>query len=410
MRQTTVFIYLDGCRFDYINPTDSPFLFELGGKGIRKKVRATAGFTQRTAMLTGTYPSTSGHFTWYLYDPLNSPFAWLRPFAFSKRLTAYNPLVKRTIRTWTRILTGAVRPDPAYIPLDLLSYFDLSINRSPLEQELAHLPNVFSVCQKSGLRSLNEMDSFATIGSRPYTRLFTLLEKSLRANQAYDLYLAHLADLDLLGHKYGPDSGPVKEAVNQIDNGVAHLCDLLKTRYRSHNLLVVSDHGMRQVSGSINITADLARLESKAPEDYVYFLDSTMARFWFRSRRAREEVEEMLLCLGHGRTLSDEERRRLHVDFSDNRYGDILFWLDKGCVISPSFFQRSTGDLKGMHGYVDDDLMLGAFIVYSTNESLEGVDRQTLELVDTFPTLLDLLPVAEKPPSDGTSALEGRKA
>lgn len=118
----------------------------------------------------------------------------------------------------------------------------------------------------------------------------------------------------------------------------------------------------------------------------------------------------MLLCLGHGRTLSDEERRRLHVDFSDNRYGDILFWLDKGCVISPSFFQRSTGDLKGMHGYVDDDLMLGAFIVYSTNESLEGVDRQTLELVDTFPTLLDLLPVAEKPPSDGTSALEGRKA
>lgn len=404
MKTTTLFIYLDGCQHDYISKKNTPFLYELGQKGTGRKVRTTAGFTQRTPMLTGTYPSTSGHFTWYLFDPSNSPFKWIRPFGFSKTILSYSPLIKRAIRMVTKIATSTYYPDPAHIPLDLLPYFDVSINKFRLEKELSHLPNIFSVCDERGLKYFNAMETFATVGSKPYTHFFRTAEKTLKADQLCNIYLTHLGDLDILGHKHGPGSKEVNTRLKEIDEEIEHFCYLLSRRYSNYNILVASDHGMRKITGSVPLLEQLTDIELRVPRDYLYFLDATLARFWFKDERSKERIQAILSNIHHGHMLTEQEKLEKHINFKNNKYGDTLFWLDSGWVSCPSFFQKTLRGTKGVHGYLDDEQMLGTFIVYSSKEEIEGTERDVVELVDTFPTLLSLLGIS-KVPCEGTSVI-----
>ena len=56
-----LFILLDAFRHDYINPVDTPFLFAAAQRGVyAKKLKSTTGFTQRTAVLTGSMGLASG--------------------------------------------------------------------------------------------------------------------------------------------------------------------------------------------------------------------------------------------------------------------------------------------------------------------------------------------------------------
>ncbi|MEM3046640.1 MAG: alkaline phosphatase family protein, partial [Candidatus Bathyarchaeia archaeon] len=219
MRVPTVFIYLDGWRHDYISSKWTPWLHELSLESVWKKVRPTAGFTQRTPMLTGLYPETSGHFTWYRYDPENSPFRWVKPLSFLGGAASYNLLAKVAIRMATKVLTGTVRPDPAFIPLSQLPYFDLSINKRPLREELSPLVNLLSICDEEGLRYLDALNTFRTVGSKRYTSIFEQAQRSIAAGDRYGAYLLHLGELDGLGHRYGPDTAVLRDALSLIDRG-----------------------------------------------------------------------------------------------------------------------------------------------------------------------------------------------
>ena len=77
-----LFILLDAFRHDYINPVDTPFLFAAAQKGVyAKKLKSTTGFTQRTAVLTGSMGTVSGMFTMYTFDRDGSPFRFLKKTA-----------------------------------------------------------------------------------------------------------------------------------------------------------------------------------------------------------------------------------------------------------------------------------------------------------------------------------------
>jgi predicted AlkP superfamily pyrophosphatase or phosphodiesterase len=405
MRVPTVFVYLDGWRHDYVSSRWTPWLHELSRESVWKRVRPTAGFTQRTPMLTGVYPETSGHFTWYRYDPENSPFRWIRPFGFLGGAASYNRLAKVAIRMATKALTQTVRPDPTFIPLSQLPYFDLSINKRPLKEELSHLVNLLSICDENGLRYLNALNTFRMIGSKRYAGLLGQVRGSIVAGDPYDAYLLHLGELDGLGHKYGPDMVFLGDTLRLIDQELERLCQTVRERYGGYKVLLVSDHGMRRVTGVLDLWRDLEQLEYRAPKDYLFFLDSALARFWFRSIRARREVLTLLNQTGNGHVLSEEEMKRHRIAFTDNSYGEVLFWLEKGFLVCPSFFQKEQVHTLGMHGYLNDEEMLGLLVARSSTESLEGDEREIVDLVDVFPTLLDLLGLSIPGQCEGRSVL-----
>jgi len=388
MREITFFIYLDACRYDYISKESTPFLHELCQNGFFGRVETVPGFTQEVAMMTGKYPNESGYFTWYRYAPEKSPFLWVRPFGFLKflqRFRFYYP-IKVGIRTVTRLLTGIRYPDPAFIPPDVVPYFHNTGAGLP-----NHLPNLVSLCRLSKRNCFEQMMVLDFVGSKRCSKLFKAALNSITDGEPCDLYLIHIGELDVLGHRYGPHPELFQQRLKEIDHWIHATYELVRRLNFSCNLIIVSDHGMVDVKGTVDIKGKLKRLSLKIPQDYVYFLDSTMARFWFLSNKARSLIEKMLSDIPNGHILSQEEKEKLRINFEHNTYGDILFWVDKGYLIFPNFFQSvSSEKTRGMHGYIHD--VDGALIIYSDEKNARSIAKKdVIPLTEIFNITRDLV-------------------
>ena len=89
------------------------------------------------------------------------------------------------------------------------------------------------------------------------------------------------------------------------------------------------------------------------PQDYAVVYDSTMARFWFFNDRARWLVSECLKGIPEGRVIEDEELARLGALFPDRYFGELIFLVQEGVLITPS--HMGARPIRGMHGYHPGD-------------------------------------------------------
>jgi len=106
---------------------------------------------------------------------------------------------------------------------------------------------------------------------------------------------------------------------------------------------------MVPTSTTHDLWSEIKALGYRVPADYLPFYDSTMARFWFWNDRAKTALTSHLQSLTCGHILTDYERREFGVDFPDMRHGEIIFLMNPGCLIVPSYLGKGT--LAGMHGF-----------------------------------------------------------
>jgi predicted AlkP superfamily pyrophosphatase or phosphodiesterase len=172
----------------------------------------------------------------------------------------------------------------------------------------------------------------------------TKTEKFLSlAKENRDVYFIHLLDLDEMGHEFGPESEEMEKAIINEDNCIKKIFSELKIE--ENNFLVFSDHGMLNVKE----TYDLKSILPEFNKGYIYFLDSTMARFWFFDEDVKKQVLEILKNCKKGHILTKEEKEKNNLNFKDNFYGDEIFLANSGILILPNFFQDKP--VIGVHGY-----------------------------------------------------------
>jgi hypothetical protein len=87
--------------------------------------------------------------------------------------------------------------------------------------------------------------------------------------------------------------------------------------------------------------------------DYAAVFDSTMARFWFLTDRAKSAIPEALAGETRGRILDEATLHEWGCDFPGRKYGELFFLLDPGVLLCPGFMGETP--LKGMHGYAPTD-------------------------------------------------------
>jgi hypothetical protein len=367
-----------------------PFLDELSKKGYLGRVRTSPGFTQEAALLTGRYPEETDYFTWYRYAPTNSPFSWvrpLRPLNHLRKSRLYYP-IKVGIRILTRMITGEKYPDPEFIPLDILPNFQNISATMP-----SHLPTLVSICKESKLACFEQPPIRKLAGSIRCGTLFENVLKTIASGRIFDLYLIHVGELDRVGHRCGPRPDLFREYLLEMDNWIKRIYQFVEEKGFACNIVVVSDHGMTDVRGTVDVESYIRRTPLRVSKDYLYFLDSTMARFWFMSTTAEGIIQPLLSIIPHGHVLEQEEKGKLHLNFKNNHYGDVLFWLDKGYMIFPNFFQ-SFGEerTRGMHGYINDDD--GAIIVYSDRKQVRKENRYiAIPLTEVFNIVRELMDI-----------------
>jgi predicted AlkP superfamily pyrophosphatase or phosphodiesterase len=395
MNRPTLFIFLDACGYNCINPVDTPTLFELSKKSVVKKTYPVTGFCQRTPMLTGTYPQTSGHFVKYYLNPEDSPFKWLKNPLLSWLIDfseANFPLIKlfsrEALRRITKIITKSIDPYPSYIPVSLLPFFDLADNKFSIEKELRDLPNIFSICNNYGKKYMYEFPKLPVVKSS--LRSFDSIKQVLRKGENFDFLMIHNVLLDVIGHRKMTKSTQFKDALRFLDQQIKTTLELLERNYDSYSTIIASDHGMVSVDKKINMLEVLSHSRYKPFEDYLCFLDSTAARFWFSDPIVEKELVSILSNLQGGHIISKAEKVSLKIDFNHRKFGDLFFWVDKGYVLSPNFFQVGDNPPRGMHGYIDEkNEQLGVLIAYSSEAKFGMSDtREIIPLVDVFPTIL----------------------
>jgi hypothetical protein len=342
MSKLVLVFMIDALGYDLV--ADSSFLPSLDAA--RSPVASVLGYSSACipTIMTGKMPSEHGHLSMYRRARNGSVFDR------SSRLAGW--IAARTGRDWrarqwvaSRVRRRGVTGYYALydVPLPWIHRFDLCQRRN------LYRPRAFA--DHEGLPDLLVRQGIShriwdwTV---PEARAFAELEAELGQRSSGVLFL-YTAELDALMHAVGPRHAQTKEKLAEYQHRIESALAAARRHGREVEAYVFGDHGMAEVRRAHDLWGALAQLPFRVPGDYLYFLDSTMARFWFTSAEARQTVLGMLGDLDYGRVLAAAELEELGAWFPDHDYGEIIFLLDEGEILVPSFMGLTA--VKGMHGY-----------------------------------------------------------
>lgn len=377
----------------------TPFLSSLAKRGMRGIIAPQFSFSLHPAWFAGLYPDESGIWGYY-YSPRTSPYRFLKPVSL---LAPRNQTVSRLYHSamWKALRWCGTLA--SYLPLRYTHYFDFSDKLPPWAPEYLPQVGIFDILRAQRLEWLFIGAPGTFLGTQ---NVLTKLKRKI--SHGISFVWLHFAELDWTCHEFGPDSDQAKRCLGEIDSAIRRVSEELNDLYEDVELLVFGDHGSVEVERTVDIEAILNSTEFEPPGDFVYFLGATTARFWFQNATARYTIEAALRQLESGKILSESRLEACRCKFDDSRYGELMWTAVEGTVISPNFYNGSSIP-KGMHGYLPDVKdTFAAFVLSgpSTENSITLSDP--IQMVDIFPTLLDLMGLPAPQDRQATSVLSRR--
>lgn len=342
-KQLSLFVFIDSLGWEVIR--QRPFLDDvLVDKGPLGTIFGYSSTCDPT-ILTGKLPQEHGHFSFFRYNPANSPFRICRWLSVLPKSITRRGRVRQMMSRFIGKFYGITGYFQIYnMPFRYLSLFDYTEKRD--------------IYQPGGINSgatviLDELREkgipFHCSNWRlPEERRIEALEKELPKQEIEFAYL-FLGDIDAVMHKHGNQGPEVDDKVAWYDKRLRKVLDQVKAHYEDVELYVFSDHGMTNVEEECDLKGRIDQLGLTFGEDYAAVYDSTMARFWFFNDTAREKIEAALKEEPQGRILDEATLEDYGCNFPENRYGELIFAVKPGVLINPSFMGETR--LGGMHGY-----------------------------------------------------------
>jgi predicted AlkP superfamily pyrophosphatase or phosphodiesterase len=362
-KHVTVFVLIDALGWKYVG--GSNFLADV--LSYRQPLRTVLGFSSGAipAMLTGVSPAVNGHWNLFYYDPQGSPFRWLRHFLFLPDWLLDQRVTRKLLKETGKRLLGLGPLFECCVSPRLLPYFNWVERRNIYDRGgISGAPSIFDQLHENG------------VPFRVYTyhhstdaEILCKAERDI-GNRAASFYFLYLSEMDMFLHTYCDAPEKVEERLRWYDNGLRRLYATARQVSGDAAFAVSSDHGMTRISGKYDLLEHFENSNLRMPEDYLAVFDSTMARFWFFNDQARKEVLGILNQVPCGRILSDTELEQFGVFFPDRRFGETVFLLHSGWLLSRSDFNGSSWKPVGMHGYhPDDPYSDGVFLSNRTPEN-----------------------------------------
>ncbi len=391
-----VLILLDAFRHDYLSKKNTPFLYSLIKKSIYiKQVVPSYGFCERTEILTGLNSKESGFFTAIGYDPKGSEYKNVRFLSlagFIENILPDRPIYKKnSLKTVYRrivikyLLRGKKFKMRTYeIPLSLLNYFNLTEDlKDHRDKNAFNSESVFDLLEQEGKKCF--YDSFSALGLEENGDDNHKLQIALdNANHTdYKLYLIYNSKTDFLGHKYGVDSVELTKGLRRLDKSMSDFTQKFIDKEHNTKFIFLGDHGMTNVLKKFNAQQEIRRiakmLDLKLHRDYIYFLDSTITRIWFKTDKAKDLLKENLinsvLFSNHGNFVDSFFAKKSNIPCNDNRYGDLIWLANEGVLITPDFFHTKDNNPLGMHGYNPNNSDSRGFsIIFDNSQDIHKID------------------------------------
>ncbi len=343
-QQLHVFVLVDALGWQFIQKRD--FLQDV--LPYRTPLRTVLGFSSGAipTILTGLPPARTGHWNLFYYDPQGSPFRWVRSVAFLPDRVLDHRVTRKVLKELGRRVLGLGPLFECCVCPRLLPLFNWVERRSIYERGgIAGAPSIFDHLAEAGVPY--RVYSYHQGSDRG---LLHLVHQDLRRSAARFLFLS-LSELDHFLHDHCASAGEVESRLNWYAAQLRELFEAARSLDPNAGFTVFSDHGMTPVRHHYDLVREVEALGFTMPRDYLAVYDSTMARFWFFADSARRKISEYLHTVPCGRILSSGELAELGVLFSDARFGEVVFLLHPGWLLSSSDFNGAGWIPEGMHGY-----------------------------------------------------------
>ncbi len=387
--------YVSGLDRRRIDATVTPTLHRLLGSVPTVRIRGFPDTELVSTIFAGTYPPEHGIF-----------HVRLRPGRQKGSRTKGRSRVPDRIATTAQCIRHALTGgyDLAAVPPGRRRDFELTrfkynvrdtaeqARRAP--EHVGAVPSLFGVLGDGASSHVLNLDL-----KKLSSEADTLLAEPRR------LEVLEVRCLDILQHWYLDRPERIAGFYAEVDRVIAQLEE--RCSERGVALMILSDHGQEPVARSIDLPAALATL-GLDDREYSYFLEVPMARFWFHSDRAGERIRGMLAAMDVGTLLESEEMARFGLRFHDNRYGEVFFVTDPGCILFPNDFYHPLANIylaltewqhrprladprqRGYHAHLPHHPSEEGFLLLIDSERWldEGAEGR---LIDVAPTALALL-------------------
>jgi hypothetical protein len=383
-QSTVVWISIDAFRHDYIDRFHAPYLSKLASEGAfthqEIPIVPSLTFPNHVAQATGATVDRHGIPLNTFYDPATN-----QTYDFPDQdslircepiwITAKRQGVRVAVIDWpmSHAQTGEWKSD----------YFDQRFDEKKTDQQ--RLDEVVGIL------------------------------KSDRNSQPLRLVMSYISHVDTIGHRNGPDSPQIRQAVEEADAMLGRFFDSTTDWFNTSHapqedlyLLITTDHGMTPIHTLVSmervIGAELmtgAKLQLGGPIACVYLNELPQAE---REKRASQIVAKLKQMNMISAWKSKDMPAKYH--FADpTRIGDVVALLPPGYSFTAQRIATTlpaTGATIATHGYdpaVCPD-MLGGAIVWHYKHPMNGKDLGPVNNTQWHATVAKLLGIKPAEGSD----------
>ena len=266
----------------------------------------------------------------------------------------------------------------------------------------------------------------------------------LRGPDPPDLITLYFSDTDDMGHKFGPESPQVNDAVTALDAAVGRLVAGLRDAglFDSTHVVMLGDHGMAAVCSSKRVSVDAliaaapkgSALAAMTPQKCVRrarppsptrlrptrapasrSFTATGTYFWLPSAdgsrvsavQLAADVNAAAAAMGAGELLQAWPKGRLPERLggygASDRVADVVGTVALGYTLSPDSADASACRCGGAHGFDNALDAMGSFMLAHGPRFARGVTLSTAWTpnVELYAAFADILGI-EPRPNNGT--------
>lgn len=360
-------ISFDGFRADYLSKVETPNFDKLVQSGVTSEglipIFPTKTFPNHYAIATGLYPENNGLIGNNMYDPEMDA-----SYSMGNRDAVENPEWYLGEPIWNTV-----------------------------EKAGKKAGTMFWIGSEAPIQNMRPAHWKSYDGSIPdEARIDTVLNWMTRDVDPVDFGTVYFSFVDSQGHRFGPDSEEVIQAIQQADSLVGYLIaqiERLDTN-RSINLMIVSDHGMIEVSQDKKVVLD--NLIDVDDIDIISYSPALM--FNVKEKGSKKEIYSSLKAgESNYRVYSKEEiPERFHLK-NNIRTPEFLMVAEEGYTINSKDYFESRGaeyPSGGAHGFDNANTKMDALFVAYGPVFKEGLKLDRIENIHLYEVMAKILNVS----------------
>ena len=218
-----ILISMDGFRWDYIQFANTPHLDEFIRGGVQSEgiipPFPSKTFPSHISLVTGRHPEEHGILSNKMYDPVFDEYYYIGQNS--------KPVLEEK---W-------YEAEPIWVTAEKQNKKAMTMFWPASEAEIMGVrPTEYFIYDESISNSerVSQILKWVDYPERKRGSFFSL----------------YFSDIDSKGHKYGPNSKEVHNAIEKMDSIIGELVDGLKDRkvYNNINIIITTDHGMASTS------------------------------------------------------------------------------------------------------------------------------------------------------------------